>query len=149
MWDFIAQQGGCENPTTPTPQTPHFPKARVISQEYSTTLLVPVKILPVLHFEPSESISTEMSSEDRVFVLVGSTARLIPQKDEQILGPANVINISIDPKSDQGRIPLTYCGICGVSWLVGEMGPDAAASHPSHHTLVHVYSGTARSLVVL
>ncbi|KAI3572228.1 ribonuclease H-like domain-containing protein [Fusarium oxysporum f. sp. albedinis] len=55
---------------------------------------------------------------------------------------------SADPECTPGRISLTYCGVCGVSWLVGEKGPDAAASHLSHHTLVHNYSGARRSLVV-
>ncbi|EXK76742.1 hypothetical protein FOQG_18526 [Fusarium oxysporum f. sp. raphani 54005] len=89
-----------------------------------------------------------MPNEDQVFVLVGSTARFIPQRDEEILGPANTRNTLTNPECTPGRISLTYCGVCGVSWLVGEKGPDAAASHPSHHTLVHNYSGARRSLVV-
>ncbi|KAI3570905.1 hypothetical protein IWW34DRAFT_824942 [Fusarium oxysporum f. sp. albedinis] len=88
-----------------------------------------------------------MPNEDQVFVLVGSTARFIPQRDEEILGPVNTRNTLTNPECTPGRISLTYCGVCGVSWLVGEKGPDAAASHPSHHTLVHNYSGARRSLV--
>ncbi|KAM0263014.1 hypothetical protein ACHAQJ_001392 [Trichoderma viride] len=57
---------------------------------------------------------------DRVFILVGSTARFIPQVDEQIQGPQNVINAVIDPELSPIRIPLVYCSPCGVSWLVGE-----------------------------
>ncbi|RKK10407.1 hypothetical protein BFJ66_g17584 [Fusarium oxysporum f. sp. cepae] len=72
-----------------------------------------------------------MPNEDQVFVLAGSTARFIPQRDEEILGPANTRNTLTNP-----------------DWLVGEKGPDAAASHLSHHTLVHNYSGARRSLVV-
>ncbi|EXK25715.1 hypothetical protein FOMG_17634 [Fusarium oxysporum f. sp. melonis 26406] len=89
-----------------------------------------------------------MPNEDQVFVLVGSTARFIPQRNEEILGPANTRNTLTNPECTPGRISLTYCGVCGVSWLVGEKGPDAAASHLSHHTLVHNYSGARRSLVV-
>ncbi|EGU87530.1 hypothetical protein FOXB_01953 [Fusarium oxysporum f. sp. conglutinans Fo5176] len=89
-----------------------------------------------------------MPNEDQVFVLVGSTALFIPQRDEEILGPANTRNTLTNPECTPGRISLTYCGVCGVSWLVGEKGPDAAASHLSHHTLVHNYSGARRSLVV-
>ncbi|KAL7904016.1 hypothetical protein GGI35DRAFT_464305 [Trichoderma velutinum] len=89
-----------------------------------------------------------MPSKDRVFILVGSTARFIPQRDEQILGPANVIDVIVDPKPPAVQIPLIYCNICGVNWLVGEKGPEAAADHPLHYTLDHIYSGTSRSLVV-
>ncbi|KAH7461601.1 hypothetical protein FOMA001_g19004 [Fusarium oxysporum f. sp. matthiolae] len=93
-----------------------------------------------------------MPNEDQVFVLAGSTARFIPQRDEEILGRRTLETLlptpSADPECTPGRISLTYCGVCGVSWLVGEKGPDAAASHLSHHTLVHNYSGARRSLVV-
>ncbi|KAK7420519.1 hypothetical protein QQX98_002717 [Neonectria punicea] len=89
-----------------------------------------------------------MPNDDRVFILVDSTARFIPQRDEQIIGPQNTGNAPIESECAPVRILLTYCSVCGLTWLVGEKGPDAAASHPSHHTLLHIYAGTRRSLVV-
>lgn len=100
------------------------------------------------HLELGDLISTKMPNENQVFVLDGSTARFIPQSDEQVVGPSNSRNTLIGSECTPGPISLIYCSICGVSWLVGEKGPDAAASHPSHHTLVHIYAGTRRSIVV-
>ncbi|KAK2480387.1 hypothetical protein H9L39_07955 [Fusarium oxysporum f. sp. albedinis] len=39
-----------------------------------------------------------MPNEDQVFVLAGSTARFIPQRDEEILGPANTRNTLTNPE---------------------------------------------------
>lgn len=90
----------------------------------------------------SDFTSAKMDSEDQVFNLVGSTARFIPQGEEQIIGPENTINLVLDPKPLPVRIPLIYCNVCGVSWLVGQKGREAAAGHPSHYTLDHIYAGT-------
>ncbi|CAH0057848.1 unnamed protein product [Clonostachys solani] len=86
-----------------------------------------------------------MTNQDRVFILVGSTARFKPQNDEQVVGPANT---QINTESNPVQIPLTYCATCGVTWLVGEIGLDAATKHPTHNTYEHIYAGTSRSLVV-
>ena len=91
--------------------------------------------------------------DDRVFTLVGSTARFIPQGDEEVLGPANVIGFSTtknallkpDPPS---ALSFFYCPKCQVTWLQGEAGKAPAQKHPSHHTLSHIYAGTRRSLAV-
>ncbi|KAF4636562.1 hypothetical protein G7Y89_g1525 [Cudoniella acicularis] len=91
--------------------------------------------------------------DDRVFVLGGSTARFIPQWDEQILGPQNTYKITKDNENLSEPLPLSsiltyYCLTCQLTWLVGEKGEATAKSHPSHHTLSHIYAGTSRTLLV-
>ncbi len=97
--------------------------------------------------------SEEEDDDDRVFVLGEGVNRFMPQWDEQILGPANTFHIMKDydtpPKPEQLQVSaLLACSQCELTWLVGEAGQSAAASHPSHHTLHHEYAGTSRSLIV-
>ena len=46
-------------------------------------------------------------------------------------------------------VRTTYCSTCQLTWLVGEIGEEAARSHPSHHSYSHIYAGTTRSLLVV
>ncbi|RVD89473.1 uncharacterized protein DFL_000480 [Arthrobotrys flagrans] len=99
------------------------------------------------------SSDEEMDEEDeeRVFILVGETARFTPQSDQQLLAPSLRMETSYDnpPKpTAPDQLATHYCGDCQLAWLEGQEGPEAAGSHPSHHTFFHQYTGTSRSLMV-
>jgi len=88
-------------------------------------------------------------NDDQVFVLWGSTARFLPQSDEEIVGPGAKFRKDWQARTSTITRPTYhFCESCGLTWLVGEKGTSAARSHPSHHTLFHEYAGTRRSLVV-
>ncbi|OWP06184.1 hypothetical protein B2J93_823 [Marssonina coronariae] len=95
----------------------------------------------------------ENEKDDRVFILSGSTARFMPQWDEQIFGPSQarryMQNYHNPPKAlALSSLETQYCSICQLTWLVGEEGEAAAKAHPFHHTYFNKYSGTRRSLLV-
>ena len=103
--------------------------------------------------EDNQPLSSDAANSDRVFVLVGGVARFIPQWDQQLLGPANTFRIQQDydhppTPSAATTLNLHHCRDCQLTWLIGENGPVAAASHPSHHTYLHIYAGTSRSILV-
>ena len=97
-------------------------------------------------FDSDELTVPDDEDDKRVSILVGSEARFDPRSDREIVGPAAQIRVT----TAAAARPLSYhfCEACSLTWLVGEQGATAAHSHPSHHTLFHIYSGPSRSLVV-
>ncbi|CZS90382.1 uncharacterized protein RAG0_01486 [Rhynchosporium agropyri] len=86
-------------------------------------------------------------------VLKGSSARFVLQWDEQVIGTVNAAKIDKDfdsfPKPPiLSEFPTHYCSICEVTWLVGEMGEEAARDHPYHRTSPPDHAGKPRSLLV-
>lgn len=103
--------------------------------------------------EDEDDAEDKDEDEDRVFILGTGVNRFMPQWDEQVLGPAKVRALDTDYENPPralapDQLRFHYCNSCNLTWLEGKKGPEAARSHPSHHTTDHMFSGTRRSLVV-
>ncbi|KAI0114620.1 hypothetical protein F4776DRAFT_324207 [Hypoxylon sp. NC0597] len=90
-------------------------------------------------------------NEDRTSILGAGTNHFIAPWGEQVEGPSNARGT----KSYYPTRPtepcenfLKYCQDCGLTWLVGAAGSEAALNHPCHYECTYASGDTTRYLIV-